>query len=129
MLSSLGNTYDNDAFTFNSRSSLTSPLEERSEVVLRNLFTDPDDDPTITFLVYYLTKLGSNSLNDVTYKVYDSTDPSQTLEEAIGLTYDPVTTRISGTFKYHGWYRFDVTASDGRGNSPSVKFWRSISTR
>ena len=127
MLSSLGNTYDNDAFTFNSRSSLTDPLEERAEVVLRSLFTDPDDDPTITFLVYYLTELGSNSLNDVTYKVYDSTDPSQTLEEAIGLTYDPVTTRISGTFDYHGWYRFDVTASDGRGNSPSVKFWRSIS--
>ena len=127
MLSSLGNTYDNDAFTFNSRSSLTDPLEERAEVVLRSLFTDQDDDPTITFLVYYLTELGSNSLNDVTYKVYDSTDPSQTLEEAIGLTYDPVTTRISGTFDYHGWYRFDVTASDGRGNSPSVKFWRSIS--
>ena len=127
MLSSLGNTYDNDAFTFNSRSSLGDPLEERAEVVLRSLFTDQDDDPTITFLVYYLTELGSNSLNDVTYKVYDSTDPSQTLEQAIGLTYDPVTTRISGTFKYHGWYRFDVTASDGRGNSPSVKFWRSIS--
>ena len=127
MLSGLGNTYDNDAFTFNSRSSLGDPLEERAEVVLRSLFTDQDDDPTITFLVYYLTELGSNSQNDVTYKVYDSTDPSQTLEEAIGLTYDPVTTRISGTFDYHGWYRFDVTASDGRGNSPSVKFWRSIS--
>ena len=127
VLSGLGNTYDNDAFTFNARSSLTDPLEERAEVVLRSLFTDPDDDLTITFLVYYLTELGSNSLNDVTYKVYDSTDPSQTLKDAIGLTYDPDTTRISGTFKYRGWYRFDVTASDGRGNSPSVKFWRSIS--
>ena len=127
VLSGLGNTYDNDAFTNNSRSSLGDPLEDRAEVVLRSLFTDHDDDLTITFLVYYLTELGSNSLNDVTYKVYDSTDPSQTLEEAIGLTYDPVTTRISGTFKYKGWYRFDVTASDGRGNSPSVKFWRSIS--
>ena len=127
MLSGLGNQFDNDAFHLNARSSLTDPLEDRAEVVLRSLFTDHDDDLTITFLVYYLTELGSNSLNDVTYKVYDSTDPSQTLEEAIGLTYDPVTTRISGTFKYKGWYRFDVTASDGRGNSPSVKFWRSIS--
>ena len=130
VLSGLGNTYDNEAFFNNFRSSLTSPLEDRAEVVLSSLFTDPDDDLTITFLVYYLTVLGNNprqSLNDVTYKVYDSTDPSQTLEEAIGLTYDPVTTRISGTFDYHGWYRFDVTASDGRGNSPSVKFWRSIS--
>ena len=127
MLSGLGNQFDNDAFHLNARSSLTDPLEDRAEVVLRSLFTDHDDDLTITFLVYYLTELGSNSLNDVTYKVYDSTDPSQTLEEAIGLTYDPVTTRISGTFKYRGWYRFDVTASDGRGNSPSVKFWRSIS--
>ena len=127
VLSSLGNRYDNDAFTNNARSSLGDPLPANSEVVLRNLFSDPDDDLTITFLVYYLTELDSNSLNDVTYKVYDSTDPSQTLEEAIGLTYDPVTTRISGTFKYKGWYRFDVTASDGRGNSPAVKFWRSIS--
>ena len=127
VLSSLGNRYDNDAFTNNSRASLGDPLPANSEVILRNLFSDPDDDLTITFLVYYLTELDSNSLNDVTYKVYDSTDPSQTLEEAIGLTYDPVTTRISGTFKYRGWYRFDVTASDGRGNSPSVKFWRSIS--
>ena len=130
VLSSLGNQFESSAFFNNSRASLGDPLPANSEVVLRNIFSDPDDDLTITFLVYYLTELGNNArqnLNDVTYKVYDSTDPSQTLEEAIGLTYDPVTTRISGTFDYYGWYRFDVMASDGRTTTPTVKFFRSIS--
>ncbi len=127
VLSSLGNQFESSAFFNNSRSSLTDPLAANSEVVLRNLFSDPDDDLTITFLVYYVKILTSSSIRDNTYKVYDSTDPSQTLEEAIGLTYDPVTTRISGTFDYHGWYRFDVMASDGRTTTPTVKFFRSIS--
>ena len=127
VLSSLGNQFESSAFFNNSRSSLTDPLPANSEVVLRNLFSDPDDDLTITFLVYYVKILTSSSIRDNTYKVYDSTDPSQTLEEAIGLTYDPVTTRISGTFDYHGWYRFDVMASDGRTTTPTVKFFRSIS--
>ena len=127
VLSSLGNQFESSAFFNNSRSSLTDPLPANSEVVLRNLFSDPDDDLTITFLVYYVKILTSSSIRDNTYKVYDSTDPSQTLEEAIGLTYDPVTTRISGTFDYYGWYRFDVMASDGRTTTPTVKFFRSIS--
>ena len=127
VLSSLGNQFESSAFFNNSRASLGDPLPANSEVVLRNLFSDPDDDLTITFLVYYVKVLTSSSIRDNTYKVYDSTDPSQTLEEAIGLTYDPVTTRISGTFDYHGWYRFDVMASDGRTTTPTVKFFRSIS--
>ena len=127
VLSSLGNQFESSAFFNNSRASLGDPLPANSEVVLRNLFSDPDDDLTITFLVYYVKVLTSSSIRDNTYKVYDSTDPSQTLEEAIGLTYDPVTTRISGTFDYYGWYRFDVMASDGRTTTPTVKFFRSIS--
>ena len=128
VLSNLGNSFKAESFYLNTTTPLGDPLSDRSEVTLKDLFSDPDNDISITFVVYVadtVTDLINDSPNNV--KVYDSTDPSQTLEEAIGLTYDPVTTRISGTFKYREWYGFDVTATNDQGETLSVLVARSVS--
>ena len=125
-LSRLGNDFKAESFHLNSGVMLGDPLRPERQVVLKDLFYEPDNAFTITFVVYVADSVNdlNNSVNTV--KVYDSTNSSQTLEQAIGLTYDD-DTRISGTFKYRHWYGFDVTATNNQGETISVLVARSVS--